>query len=188
MVPIARSLPFGLLKRLTNSRSSSCLHRYFSDNKNKDDEPKTEETKLPVANKKDFLPPKRPWEGPRPESEILKIEEQKFVDIRILYPKITDEVPPRGEMHPHYSSFKYPQFMWPDPPQAKAMKTLKLDYDIVVKEKRIFRQEKEFLYHAYDIVIIGGGIMGTSIAYQLKQRAPDSYSVLVIEKDPTVSL
>ncbi len=35
----------------------------------------------------------------------------------------------------------------------------------------------------YDVIIIGGGIMGSSVAYHLK-KADDSISVAVIEKDP----
>ncbi|XP_054719885.1 FAD-dependent oxidoreductase domain-containing protein 1-like [Uloborus diversus] len=35
-----------------------------------------------------------------------------------------------------------------------------------------------------DIVIIGGGIIGSAIAYALKQRAPDSFDLTVIERDP----
>jgi hypothetical protein len=38
-----------------------------------------------------------------------------------------------------------------------------------------------------DIVIIGGGAMGSSIAYWLKQRAPNAVTVTVIEKDPSVN-
>lgn len=37
-----------------------------------------------------------------------------------------------------------------------------------------------------EFVIIGGGIMGSSIAYAMKQRAPDSFDVMVIERDPKV--
>ncbi|XP_077284965.1 FAD-dependent oxidoreductase domain-containing protein 1 homolog [Arctopsyche grandis] len=36
-----------------------------------------------------------------------------------------------------------------------------------------------------DVVIIGGGIMGSSIAYFLKERAGNGLNVIVIEKDPT---
>ncbi|XP_021929318.1 FAD-dependent oxidoreductase domain-containing protein 1-like isoform X2 [Zootermopsis nevadensis] len=36
-----------------------------------------------------------------------------------------------------------------------------------------------------DIAIIGGGAMGSSIAYWLKQRAPNAITVTVIEKDPS---
>lgn len=41
-----------------------------------------------------------------------------------------------------------------------------------------------------DIVIVGGGVIGWSIAYWLKRklRSQDSLRVLLVEKDPTVSL
>ncbi|RWS30672.1 fad oxidoreductase-like protein [Leptotrombidium deliense] len=35
-----------------------------------------------------------------------------------------------------------------------------------------------------DILIIGGGVIGSAVAYFLKQRAPDSFDVTVVEKDP----
>lgn len=51
----------------------------------------------------------------------------------------------------------------------------------------VVMHKKQKIPKASDIVIIGGGIYGSSIAYWLKQRAPESFSVLVIEKDPTFS-
>lgn len=36
-----------------------------------------------------------------------------------------------------------------------------------------------------DVLVIGGGGMGSSIAYWLKQRAQDGLNVVVVEKDPT---
>jgi NADPH-dependent 2,4-dienoyl-CoA reductase/sulfur reductase-like enzyme len=38
-----------------------------------------------------------------------------------------------------------------------------------------------------DVVIIGGGAVGSSIAYWLKQRAPNALAITVIEKDPSVN-
>lgn len=38
-----------------------------------------------------------------------------------------------------------------------------------------------------DVVIIGGGAMGSSTAYWLKKKAQNDLNVLVIEKDPTVT-
>ena len=39
---------------------------------------------------------------------------------------------------------------------------------------------------AYDVVVVGGGIMGLSSAYVIKQMDPDA-SVCVLERDPQVS-
>lgn len=39
-----------------------------------------------------------------------------------------------------------------------------------------------------DVLIIGGGCMGSSIAYWLKQRALEGLKIVVVEKDPTVML
>lgn len=36
-----------------------------------------------------------------------------------------------------------------------------------------------------DILVVGGGIMGSSVAYWLKQRAPESFSLAVLERDLT---
>jgi NADPH-dependent 2,4-dienoyl-CoA reductase/sulfur reductase-like enzyme len=38
-----------------------------------------------------------------------------------------------------------------------------------------------------DIVIIGGGVVGASIAYWIQQRVPKAVNIVVLEKDPTVS-
>lgn len=39
-----------------------------------------------------------------------------------------------------------------------------------------------------DVVVIGGGAMGSSIAYWLKQRTQKGLNVVVVEKDPTVCI
>jgi NADPH-dependent 2,4-dienoyl-CoA reductase/sulfur reductase-like enzyme len=45
----------------------------------------------------------------------------------------------------------------------------------------------EFSTHV-DVVIIGGGIMGSAIAHQIKQRTGKAaLAVSVVEKDPSVS-
>ena len=40
----------------------------------------------------------------------------------------------------------------------------------------------------YDIVIIGGGVMGCSTAYWLAQRIYKGHKIAVIERDPTVRI
>lgn len=39
-----------------------------------------------------------------------------------------------------------------------------------------------------DVVVIGGGVMGSSIAYWLREMSSGVLDVAVIEKDPTVSI
>ncbi|OWA50008.1 FAD-dependent oxidoreductase domain-containing protein 1 [Hypsibius exemplaris] len=36
-----------------------------------------------------------------------------------------------------------------------------------------------------DILIIGGGIMGSAVAYYMKERVPESFTIVVVEKDPS---
>ena len=39
--------------------------------------------------------------------------------------------------------------------------------------------------HRYDVVIIGGGVMGSSVAYWLSRRAGRDLKVAVVERDPS---
>lgn len=49
-------------------------------------------------------------------------------------------------------------------------------------------RSKEEVFPSYcDVLIVGGGAMGSSIAYHIKQTGRDSLNVVVLEKDPTVS-
>lgn len=47
--------------------------------------------------------------------------------------------------------------------------------------------EPEVIPKETDIVIIGGGALGMSAAYWLKQCNPEGFTVTLIERDPTVS-
>lgn len=72
-------------------------------------------------------------------------------------------------------------------------RTLRILRDDVASVKNVIKNKSlaptnVFPSHA-DIVILGGGAMGTSAAYWLKEKTgPRGLSVVVIEKDPTVSL
>ena len=37
-----------------------------------------------------------------------------------------------------------------------------------------------------DVAVIGGGIMGSAVAFWLKHHAPEGLTVTVVERDPTV--
>ncbi|PSN57396.1 hypothetical protein C0J52_02879 [Blattella germanica] len=79
------------------------------------------------------------------------------------------------------------------------MKTLKNNVETFVRRvrntreaaekasKAAYRYRHEVFPEHCDIAIIGGGAMGSSIAYWLKQRAPNALSVTVIERDPLVN-
>ncbi|OQR73810.1 FAD-dependent oxidoreductase domain-containing protein 1-like [Tropilaelaps mercedesae] len=61
----------------------------------------------------------------------------------------------------------------------------KLCRDFRTDYARVLRKKGELIPNQTDILIIGGGVVGSSIAYWLKRRAPKSFSVLVVERDPT---
>jgi hypothetical protein len=47
---------------------------------------------------------------------------------------------------------------------------------------------KEGYLAYYDIIIMGGGVMGCSVAFWLAQRVKEGFNILVIERDPQVHL
>lgn len=56
-----------------------------------------------------------------------------------------------------------------------------------VKDSLYMSKRPIFPEHA-DVVVVGGGFIGASTAYWLKNRAGDGLSVVVLDKDPTVSI
>ncbi|KAJ0181761.1 hypothetical protein K1T71_002483 [Dendrolimus kikuchii] len=65
-------------------------------------------------------------------------------------------------------------------PMSRTWNVIKKDIPV------LFGKKKDILYpeHA-DIVIIGGGLIGASVAYWLKTRAGEGLSIVVLEKDFT---
>lgn len=57
------------------------------------------------------------------------------------------------------------------------------DIDEVLQK---YESKDQFQTHC-DVLVIGGGGVGSSIAYWLKKRALHGLNVVVLEKDPTVS-
>lgn len=58
--------------------------------------------------------------------------------------------------------------------------------DADIRDLRTQMNDNEFQSHC-DILVIGGGGVGASIAYWLKKRGGDGINVVVLEKDPSVS-
>lgn len=58
--------------------------------------------------------------------------------------------------------------------------------DTDIRDIRSRANDDEFQSHC-DILVIGGGGVGASIAYWLKKRGRHGINVVVLEKDPTVS-
>lgn len=71
---------------------------------------------------------------------------------------------------------------------TRTLNILKNDFKaMTMKDDTIRVPDNSFPSHC-DIVILGGGAMGTSIAYWLKEKTGvNGLNVVVVEKDPTVS-
>lgn len=135
-------------------------------------------------NKDDYLPTERPWEGPKPDEEILKPPpEPDWVDIRDSSVFVSDDISKIKNIPFAALQYRYPQFMmennpYPDRPVPKFKGSFS---DIVTTNP------DTMIPYQCDFVIIGGGIMGTSIAYMLKSKIRECADVMVIEKDPSYS-
>ncbi|XP_054158060.1 FAD-dependent oxidoreductase domain-containing protein 1-like [Oppia nitens] len=87
-----------------------------------------------------------------------------------------------------HTPYKYPQFFTRQIRQMglkRAVRIIKDDLS-VLKTGRIKRPPWELPPpNEVDVAIFGGGIIGSAIAYFLKQRAPQSFTCCVFERDPT---
>jgi hypothetical protein len=61
------------------------------------------------------------------------------------------------------------------------------DIKDMLLNKPLKRSTRYFPTHC-DVLIVGGGVMGSSIAFWIKQRVLDGLKVVVLEKDPSVIL
>lgn len=78
---------------------------------------------------------------------------------------------------------KVKNFVLPSGSKAPTKPDDQLDIrDFAIKQT----ETTEFQTHC-DVLIIGGGGIGSSIAYWLKKRAFSGLNVVVLEKDPTVA-
>ncbi|XP_018055633.1 PREDICTED: FAD-dependent oxidoreductase domain-containing protein 1-like isoform X1 [Atta colombica] len=90
---------------------------------------------------------------------------------------------------------KYKEFVDITTPQEKFLKNIKRDWKLLKHVLSSNRQYSDFeklwerpqvIPSTCDVLIIGGGAIGSSIAYWLKQKVyKEEFSVVVVEKDPT---
>jgi len=93
-------------------------------------------------------------------------------------------------------SKKYREFVDTVSPKQKILKGLKRDWNVlkrVLSSDRKFSdfealwKEPEIIPTQCDVLIVGGGAIGSSIAYWLNQKIyKKEFNVVVIEKDPSV--
>lgn len=84
----------------------------------------------------------------------------------------------------HLTTVKCEKF---ENPISRTFRILSNDFKRVANVGDVPPVHEEFPSHC-DVVVIGGGAMGSSIAYWLKQRAGEGLSVAVVERDPTVNI
>lgn len=91
---------------------------------------------------------------------------------------------------------KYREFVDAVPRKQKVMKHFKRDWKTlkrVLSPNRTFSdfeslwRGSEIIPNECDVLIIGGGAIGSSIAFWLRQKLhKEDFNIVVIEKDPTV--
>ncbi|PNF23904.1 FAD-dependent oxidoreductase domain-containing protein 1 [Cryptotermes secundus] len=117
--------------------------------------------------------------------KFVNLNKSAYVFINRCESSYSSDEPPKPE-HPIKRTFRI---------LGNDMKTAKNKVESFVERMQGIRElSNKILKSPYrdgifpehcDIVIIGGGAMGSSIAYWLKQRAPNAITVTVIEKDPS---
>lgn len=123
--------------------------------------------------------------GPEQVKEFSEDDELKWgPNEGVPYDPSTDKY-----FHQKLIGYKYPQFFTRKIKQITPQRMVKIIKDdlSVLKEGRIKKRPDELpIPNHVDVAIFGGGIIGSSIAYAMKERAPNSFSCAVIERDPTV--
>jgi len=82
-------------------------------------------------------------------------------------------------------TYKYPKYQFKIGPFERALRKFKIDVNRLKQGKSVFNNS-ELFPNEVDVVIIGGGLIGSSIAYFLKQTVLDGLKIVVIDRDPNV--
>lgn len=169
--------------------NKNCL--YFSDSsndsKNTSDQVKIDSNKITSeSQEKSLSKEKQSHEVTEPEQWVPyqdRLEEvEKLAPWEDGYDKHKDP-----DLHPNFLIYDYPQMFYREGKGIKRIKkAIKSDLSLVFKEGIVQRRPDEIPVRQSDILIFGGGIIGSSIAYFLKERLSRSVDVTVIDKDITV--
>ena len=146
-------------------------------------EPKPADNK-PIAGGKDVAKIEKSASS-KSDLDKAKEEDSKYV---IIGP---DGVPYDPSKDPEYTmdfhQYRYPQYFTKHIGLKRIPKVIKSDLSLLAKGRIHMTREEIGSPNQADVIIFGGGIIGTAVAYFIKEKAPFSLSVCVIERDPTVS-